>query len=128
MGNSYIAITNNGRKNDVCFIEIDEARPGGWYRRHREWFGPGTTLAVKAADSTLFNVDLSSYSSRGNPEFLAGDLVEVWDARIAYEAIQNGKGAICTYVRILSGRKEVEVLFNGALIEVSRKCVCPALL
>ena len=116
----FIALTKS--LNDFVVRPIANERPGGWYRAEGDitWYGPGSVLQV-------VEIDTDKHSSKGNPEFKPGDLVEVWDSYglQTFRPRSLAKGEICTYIRTLKGRKEAEVMFNGQIKKVSRGSICP---
>lgn len=115
-------ITLTKSLNDFVVLPIADERPGGWYRPETQitWYGPGSALQIVEIDTDL-------HSSKGNPEFKPGDLVEVWDSYglQTFRPRSQAKGEICTYVRTLKGRKEAEVMFDGEVKKVSRGSICP---
>ena len=115
-----IALTKS--LNDFVVLPIADERPGGWYRAEGDivWYGPGSALQV-------VEIDTDKHSSRGNPEFKSGDLVEVWDhygLRISRPRSQAA-GEICMYMKTLRGRKDAEVLYKGEIRKVDRDSICP---
>lgn len=97
-------------------LTIDEERPGGWYRHQTAWFGPGEWI-------TVFETDLSTRNTRGNPEFRQGDLVDYYEpADLKGEKVFSSP---CIYMKTLKGRKDAEVLINGEVKKVWRYRLCP---
>jgi len=122
MKRKFLIMLNKNLKEFIVLPIVDE-RPGGWYRPENSiwWYGPGSVIQV-------VEMDTDDHSSKGNPEFKPGDLVEVWDSYglQAFKPRSHAAGEICMYVRTLKGRKEAEVMFNGEIKTVSRYSICPA--
>lgn len=121
MKKRYLIALNKSLRDFVVLPVADE-RLGGWYRAEGDikWYGPGSVIQT-------VEIDTDDHSSRGNPEFKSGDLVEVWDRynlRISRPRSQAA-GEICMYMKTLRGRKEAEVLYKGEIRKVYRDSICP---